>query len=87
MIFEKAPLASLRTERPLTPFQVHAVTFGGDRQNTKDRQSIAFFLHPDDDYMVRCLDGNNKYPPISGKEYLRERMYASFTKYFGQEEA
>jgi isopenicillin N synthase-like dioxygenase len=63
---------------------VHAVTFGGNNQKGKDRQSIAFFLHPDDDYMVNFLNGSDKYPPISGKEYLRERMYASFTKYFGQ---
>jgi isopenicillin N synthase-like dioxygenase len=67
-------------------FQVHAVTFGGKEQNEKARQSIAFFLHPDDQYMVQCLDGSNKYPPISGKDYLREKMFKSFTKYFGENE-
>ncbi|OQV26185.1 hypothetical protein BV898_00305 [Hypsibius exemplaris] len=65
---------------------VHAVTFGAKERNEKARQSIAFFLHPDDEYMVQCLDGGNKYPPISGKDYLREKMFKSFTKYFGENE-
>lgn len=62
------------------------MSFGGVEQKGKDRQSIAFFLHPDDEYMVKCLDATDKYPPISGKDYLRQRMFASFTKYFGQDE-
>ncbi|XP_055337314.1 uncharacterized protein LOC129587545 [Paramacrobiotus metropolitanus] len=62
---------------------VHAVTFS-EQNRHRDRQSIAFFLHPDDAYMVECLDGSTKYPPISGKNYLQERMFASFTNYFGQ---
>uniref|UniRef100_A0A667XQ35 Si:dkey-10o6.2 n=1 Tax=Myripristis murdjan TaxID=586833 RepID=A0A667XQ35_9TELE len=33
------------------------------------RQSLAFFLHPDDEAMITCIDGSNKYPPIKSHDY------------------
>ncbi|XP_068169907.1 uncharacterized protein [Antennarius striatus] len=45
--------------------------------DTEARQSVAFFLHPDDDALIKCLDGSNKYPPITGRAYGMERLYAT----------
>ncbi|EDO40749.1 predicted protein [Nematostella vectensis] len=42
------------------------------------RRSIAFFVHPDDDVMVECLDGSNKYPAVTGGEYLKQRFAATY---------
>lgn len=57
--------------------QLHRVLLppAGDRQT---RQSMAFFLHPDDDAEIRCCDGSDKYPPVSSGEYLRQRLRASY---------
>ena len=49
-----------------------------------DRMSIAFFLDPNPDALVACLPGCTgpdrpaKYPPISGADYLRERLDATY---------
>ena len=41
-----------------------------EAQRKKARQSIVFFLQPDDDCKVKCLDGANKYEPVhAGKFY------------------
>ncbi|XP_068169911.1 uncharacterized protein [Antennarius striatus] len=37
------------------------------------RQSLAFFVQPDDEAVITCLDGSNKYPPVTGRGYLHER--------------
>ena len=42
------------------------------------RQSIAFFTHPDNDVLVECVDGSNKYPPITALEDTRRRQYSSY---------
>ncbi|XP_052280712.1 uncharacterized protein LOC127878232 isoform X3 [Dreissena polymorpha] len=42
------------------------------------RQAVAFFIHPDDEYIVKCLDGFDKYEPISSMDYLRQRFDATY---------
>ncbi|KAL4222165.1 hypothetical protein ACF0H5_018205 [Mactra antiquata] len=42
------------------------------------RQSVAFFVHPDDEYVIKCLDGSNKYEPISSIDYLNYRFSVTF---------
>lgn len=42
------------------------------------RQSMAFFVHPDDDYLIKCLDGSNKYEPITSLDYLNYRFSVSY---------
>ena len=42
------------------------------------RQSIAFFTHPDNKVLVECVDGSNKYPPITALEDTRRRQYSSY---------
>ena len=33
------------------------------------RQASIFFIHSDDDYVVKCIDGSDKYDPISAIDY------------------
>ncbi|XP_028411070.1 2-oxoglutarate-dependent dioxygenase htyE-like [Dendronephthya gigantea] len=42
------------------------------------RQSAAFFVHPDDDAIIQCLDGSKHYPPITSLEYLLQRLNATY---------
>ncbi|XP_064169757.1 uncharacterized protein si:dkey-10o6.2 [Anguilla rostrata] len=44
------------------------------------RQSIAFFLHPNDDARITCTDGSDKYPPVNALDYLNERFTHSYGK-------
>ncbi|KAL9957584.1 hypothetical protein ACROYT_G034503 [Oculina patagonica] len=42
------------------------------------RQSIAFFVNPDSEAVIECLDGSNKYPPITSMGYLQQRFDATY---------
>lgn len=42
------------------------------------RRSLAFFVHPDDDTVIECLDGSQKYPPITAYDYLWQRLKATY---------
>ena len=42
------------------------------------RISFAFFVHPDDDYLIECIDGSNKYEPIKSDAYLDMRLKATY---------
>ncbi|XP_028306271.1 2-oxoglutarate-dependent dioxygenase htyE [Gouania willdenowi] len=41
--------------------------------DSSTRQSLAFFVQPDDEALITCCDGSNKYPPIESRTYLLER--------------
>lgn len=45
---------------------------------SKGRQSIAFFIHPDDDVIIKCLDGSGKYEEISSIDYLNMRFAVTY---------
>ncbi|XP_071113472.1 uncharacterized protein [Haliotis cracherodii] len=38
------------------------------------RQSLAFFINPDDATIIKCLDGSDKYEPISCLDYLNYKF-------------
>ncbi|XP_061630084.1 uncharacterized protein si:dkey-10o6.2 isoform X1 [Phyllopteryx taeniolatus] len=42
--------------------------------DSSPRQSLVFFLMPDDDAVISCLDGSNKYPPVRAGDYFAERF-------------
>ncbi|XP_077453153.1 uncharacterized protein LOC144071701 [Stigmatopora argus] len=42
------------------------------------RQSLAFFVQPDDEAVVACIDGSDKYPPVRADAYLMERFQHSY---------
>ncbi|PIK62578.1 hypothetical protein BSL78_00474 [Apostichopus japonicus] len=56
----------------------HRVVFSPKTVNLS-RQSIAFFGNPDDEAVIECLDGSNKYPPISALDYIIARTKKSFS--------
>ena len=59
--------------------QKHRVLIPKDAtQRAKKRQSMAFFVNADDDCVVRCLDGSDKYEPITVKDYLFQRILQSY---------
>lgn len=43
------------------------------------RQSVAFFVHPDNEVLVECVDGSNKYPAITAAEDIRRRLDRIYT--------
>ena len=44
----------------------------------KSRQSVVFFIHPDDDFIIKCLDGSDKYEPVSSIDYLNYRFSVTY---------
>ena len=58
--------------------QPHRVLIPEETKKQAVRQSIAFFTHPDNDVLVECVDGSNKYPPITALEDTRRRQYSSY---------
>ncbi|TNN27818.1 1-aminocyclopropane-1-carboxylate oxidase 3 [Liparis tanakae] len=36
--------------------------------------SLAFFVMPDDEALITCCDGSNKYPPVTGADHFAERL-------------
>ncbi|GAA6215289.1 UPF0676 protein C1494.01-like [Lates japonicus] len=46
--------------------------------DSSTRQSLAFFVQPDDEALITCCDGSNKYPPVTAGEYLIERFKDSY---------
>ncbi|XP_077986153.1 uncharacterized protein LOC144440641 [Glandiceps talaboti] len=45
---------------------------------TSYRQSMAYFSNLDSATVVRCIDGSDKYPPVTGGDYLHQRFEATF---------
>ena len=51
--------------------QKHRVLIPEDLQKRQQiRRSVVFFVAPDDDVIVKCLDGSDKYQPVNGIEYV-----------------
>lgn len=44
------------------------------------RQSLAFFVQPDDEAIISCCDGSDKYPPVQAGDYLLSRFKDSYGK-------
>uniref|UniRef100_A0A1A8JFC1 Fe2OG dioxygenase domain-containing protein n=1 Tax=Nothobranchius kuhntae TaxID=321403 RepID=A0A1A8JFC1_NOTKU len=42
------------------------------------RQSLAFFVHPDDEALISCCDGSSKYPPITAGDYVTQRFNKTY---------
>ena len=44
----------------------------------KSRQSLAIFIHPDHETVIECIDGSNKYPPITAYEDTYQRLFRTY---------
>ena len=49
-----------------------------DTKKQAVRRSIAFFVQPDNNVLVECVDGSNKYPPITAQEDTRRRYNRTY---------
>ena len=58
----------------------HRVVVPGDDdlRRLSPRQSVAFFVQPDNDVIIECLDGSAHYPPITSLDYLNQRLNATY---------
>ena len=71
--------SELTEHLPLPSVQPHRVLLPDDEVQWRTvRQSLAFFVHPDNEVMVECIDGSNKYPPISAREDTDRRLSATY---------
>ncbi|XP_046448257.1 2-oxoglutarate-dependent dioxygenase htyE-like [Daphnia pulex] len=58
---------------------VHRVLVPEEELRRKStRQSIAFFVHPDNDVMVSQLNGSSDQPAIGALDYLKSRLSATY---------
>lgn len=51
------------------------------------RHSLAFFVQPDNEALITCCDGSDKYPPITGGEYLMQRFSESYGKSWSESQS
>lgn len=42
------------------------------------RRSIAFFVQPDNEALIECVDGSHKYEPITSLQYLQQRFSVTY---------
>ncbi|XP_078356702.1 uncharacterized protein LOC144641550 [Oculina patagonica] len=42
------------------------------------RRSLAFFVDPDISALITCMDGSNKYPPITSGEWMQYRLQETY---------
>jgi len=55
--------------------QPHRVMIPEDEsERLKVRRSLAFFAQPDPDVTITCVDGSNKYPPVTSVQYHDEKL-------------
>ncbi|XP_002740221.1 uncharacterized protein LOC100367849 [Saccoglossus kowalevskii] len=48
------------------------------KMKNSSRQSLTFFCHPDSSFVIKCVDGNDKYPPITDDVYLKQRFDVTY---------
>ena len=44
---------------------------------SQERMSVAFFARADYDCVIKCLDGSDKYEPITSFDHLSKRLLAA----------
>lgn len=49
-----------------------------DLKHSVPRRSLVLFTDPDLDEVIQCVDGSNKYPPITSGEWKRKRLLAAY---------
>ncbi|GAA6092069.1 UPF0676 protein C1494.01-like [Tachysurus ichikawai] len=48
--------------------------------DSSTRQSLAFFVQPDNHAIIKCCDGSDKYPPVNSLDYLLSRFNLTYGK-------
>ena len=62
------------------PATKHRVVIPSEEFRRKSaRQSIAFFIHPDDDVVCQPIGGPDpRYPPVTARQHLENRFSATY---------
>ncbi|KAL9984468.1 hypothetical protein ACROYT_G006762 [Oculina patagonica] len=47
-------------------------------KHTLPRRSLVLFVHPDHEALIECVDGSNKYPPITSGEWKKRRLLETY---------
>ena len=59
--------------------QVHRVLIPEEEIKRRvPRRSLVLFHDPDDDTMVTCLDGSNKYPPTRARDWIYHQLHSTY---------
>ena len=59
--------------------QVHRVLIPeAEIKRRAPRRSLVFFVDPDPRALITCLDGSNKYPPITSGEWIKGKLLATY---------
>ena len=68
------------TNRLLIAFQRHRVVVSEKEVNylNRPRRSLVYFMRPDLDAQIQCLDGSNKYVPIISGNYVKQKLNATY---------
>ena len=63
--------------------QIHRVVVPKTKLS-EERMSVAFFTRPNFDYVIKCLDGSDKYEPITSFDQFRKCLLATGLPVHGQ---
>ena len=47
-------------------------------KQTLPRRSLVMFVDPDHEAVIECVDGSNKYPPITSGEWKNRRLLETY---------
>jgi len=42
------------------------------------RRSLVFFVDPDESAQISCMDGSNKYPPVTSGQWIKNKLQATY---------
>ena len=60
-------------------FQVHRVLIPEvEIKRRVPRRSLVFFVDPDYDAVITCMDGSNKYPPIRSRDWINKKLEETY---------
>ena len=61
------------------PLQVHRVLIPEiELKHTVPRRSLVLFVDPDHETLIECVDGSNKYPPVTSGEWKKRRVLEAY---------
>ena len=65
---------------------IHRIPIPAEQtQKTSTRQSCVLYLHPDDDFVIKCLDGSDKYGPVTSRGYIDYKLHEAMPDMFTEE--
>ena len=57
----------------------HRILIPQDERRNMSRQSLVYFLVPDNDLVIKCLDGSNKYKPMTSRQFVDDKLENQYT--------